>query len=49
MVWSGLKDTEVLAEIGFDSVDSFGAGNGFFFANDNDGEIGGYLSLRREF
>ena len=49
VVWSGLKDTEVLAEIGFDSVDSFGAGNGFFFANDNDGEIGGYLSLRREF
>ena len=49
VVWSGLKDIEILAEIGFDSIDSFGAGNEFFFENDNDGEIGGYLSIRREF
>ena len=49
VVWSGLKDIEILAEIGFDSVDNFGAGNGFFFENNNDGEVGGYLSIRREF
>ena len=49
VVWSGFEDTEILAEVGFDSVDSFGAGNGFFFENDNDGEIGGYLSIRRVF
>ena len=49
VVWSALKDTEILAEIGFDSVDNFGAGNGFFFESDNNGEIGGYLSIRREF
>ncbi|MEP3630921.1 MAG: hypothetical protein ABJN04_13055 [Hyphomicrobiales bacterium] len=49
IVWSAWKDTEILAEIGYDSVDNFGAGNEFFFANDNNGEVGGYLSIRRKF
>lgn len=49
IVWSGWKGTELLAEVGFDSVDNFGAGNAFFFENDNKGELGGYLSVRRQF
>lgn len=49
IVWSGWKGTELLAEVGFDSVDNFGAGNAFFFENDNKGEVGGYLSVRRQF
>ena len=49
VVWSAWKGIEILAEIGFDSVDNFGAGNEFFFENNNDGEVGGYLSIRREF
>lgn len=49
VVWSAWKDFEILAEIGFDSVDNFGAGNQFFFENVNNGEVGGYLSIRREF
>ncbi|MEP1442461.1 MAG: hypothetical protein ABJK39_05570 [Hyphomicrobiales bacterium] len=49
IVWSGWKGTELLAEVGFDSVDNFGAGNDFFFEDDNEGEVGGYLSIRRQF
>lgn len=49
IVWSALQGTEILAEIGYDSVDNFGAGNDFFFADENDGEIAGFFSVRRKF
>ena len=49
VVWSAWKGIEILAEIGFDSIDNFGAGNEFFFEDNNNGEVGGYLSLRRKF
>lgn len=49
IVWTARENTELLAEIGYDSVDNFGAGNNFFFENDNDGEVGGFFSIRRKF
>lgn len=49
VTWRPLEDWRLLGEIGFDSVDDFGAGNGFFFKIENRANIDFLLQVRRDF
>lgn len=49
LVWHPTPQWTLLGEIGFDSVDNFGAGDGFFFASENQGEVDFLLQLQRNF
>lgn len=49
LAWQPFTYWSLLAEIGFDSVDDFGAGEGFFFNLENDSDIDFLLQVRRDF
>ncbi len=49
LVWMPIENWSVLAELGFNNVDSFGAGNGFFFKNQIEGNFDFLIQVKREF
>ncbi|MEO1066009.1 MAG: porin [Pseudomonadota bacterium] len=47
--WRVFEDWKLLTEIGFDGVDEFGAGEGFFFVDRNEGRFDALLQIQRDF
>ena len=49
LTWQPIVNWFVLAEVGFDSIDDFGAGEGFFFNNEKSNVFDFLFQVRRDF